>query len=91
MEHFATPRETLCSQSVRLLSILLLYWDAEVRWLKVHYLGLVIPWMSYAKLVVFYVVINWTSRATFQHALFFCPQSSPIIKDKFSISLWESN
>lgn len=67
------------------------HWGAAVRWLKVHYLSLVIPWMSYAKLVVFHLVINWSSRATFQHALFFSPQSSPIIKDKFPISLWESN
>lgn len=80
MEHFATPRETLCSRRVRLLPISLWRSDAVARWLKVHYLSWVIPWMSYAKLVVFHVVINRSCRTTFQHALFFCPSHQLLLK-----------
>ena len=80
-EHFATPRERLSSQSVRLISVLLLRWDAVVRWLKVHYL--VLPWMSYAKLAVFCVVIDWTSKDAFSALCFSVPTHHLLSKTNF--------
>ena len=67
-EHSNTGRNIIIGNSSFFISHLC--WEAEVRWLKVHYLALAIPWMSVVKLGAFCTVINWNSTTTFQHTWF---------------------